>query len=234
MDVPLDERVERRTLSERPTAVVVDTVAVGDVGPWISSAFGRVAAVLAAQRVEPAGPPYARYFDAGDRRFRVEAGFPVRRAIDPEAGVVPSTLPGGDAATTVHAGPYERIGDAHDRLAAWCDAHGLADAGAPWEVYLTDPTAVPDPAAWRTEVVVPLHPATTGGAGATGGTIYAGIAEEVISARQHLAAALELLERLDGDDERTPTLIAIAATADEAVIHLEAALMTAAPAGGAS
>ena len=39
-------------------------------------------------------------------------------------------------------------------------ADGHAVAGPPWEVYVTDPGEVPDPAAWRTEVVHPIREAS--------------------------------------------------------------------------
>lgn len=149
------EGVERRVLPEQFTAVSAGTVDLDGIGPWVSAAFGRVAAVLASQRIEPAGPPYVRYFPVGQHRFHVEAGFPVHRQIDIQAEVGPTTLPAGPALVTVHVGPYDEVSEAYERIAAWAAEHGVTTGTDPWEVYLTDPTADPDPAAWRTEVVVP-------------------------------------------------------------------------------
>ena len=54
----------------------------------------------------------------------------------PPAGpVVPSELPGGRVAATVHRGPYAELGAAHDAVRRWCASQGLVTAGPRWEVY---------------------------------------------------------------------------------------------------
>jgi AraC family transcriptional regulator len=72
-----------------------------------------------------------------------------------EGDIIASELPGGDAAVAIHAGAYERLEGTHAVVATWLEAQKL-DAGAPWEVYVTDPGEKPDPADWRTEVVYPI------------------------------------------------------------------------------
>jgi effector-binding domain-containing protein len=42
---------------------------------------------------------------------------------------------------------------AYQALASWVSEHGGELAGDAWEVYLSDPSAQPDPATWRTEIV---------------------------------------------------------------------------------
>ena len=39
----------------------------------------------------------------------------------------------------------------------WMEGQGLVAAGAPWESYVTDPTTVPDPKDWKTEVFWPVQ-----------------------------------------------------------------------------
>jgi effector-binding domain-containing protein len=65
----------------------------------------------------------------------VEVGVEVTRAFPPGGRVVPSALPAGRAATTVHRGPYAGLGDAHRAVIDWCVTQGLAPAGTRWEVY---------------------------------------------------------------------------------------------------
>jgi AraC family transcriptional regulator len=36
-------------------------------------------------------------------------------------------------------------------------SQGLEPAGAPWEVYVTDPGAEPDPSKWRTDIFFPVR-----------------------------------------------------------------------------
>ena len=37
------------------------------------------------------------------------------------------------------------------------ESEGLEGAGAPWEVYVTDPGAEPDQSKWRTEIFFPVR-----------------------------------------------------------------------------
>lgn len=67
-----------------------------------------------------------------------------------------SALPGRDAVVTIHAGPYESLGDTHIALDRWMSDSGLTAAGGPWEIYLTDPGEVPDQDDWQTKIVWPL------------------------------------------------------------------------------
>ena len=52
--------------------------------------------------------------------------------------------------------PYDTLAATYDRLAAWIAQNGLVAGSGPWEVYLTDPTQVADPAEYVTEVNWPL------------------------------------------------------------------------------
>jgi effector-binding domain-containing protein len=74
-----------------------------------------------------------------------------------DGGVIEATLPGGPAATTVHTGPYDTLGEAYAAVEAWIESQGLEAAGSPWEYYITDPAEFPDPKDWRTEIFWPIR-----------------------------------------------------------------------------
>lgn len=65
----------------------------------------------------------------------VEVGVQVRRPFMATGRVVPSRLPGGRVARTVHQGPYEGLNEPHRAVREWCAARGLALAGPRWEIY---------------------------------------------------------------------------------------------------
>lgn len=126
----------------------------------LSLAMGRVQQAvheaLARQDVAGASGPFARYHSFGEV-IDFEAGVMVEQPIAPDGEVKPGELPAGPAAIAVHAGPYDTLRQTYETMWAWLD--GNADyepAGGPWEIYLTDPSAEPDPARWLTEVIVPL------------------------------------------------------------------------------
>ncbi len=54
-------------------------------------------------------------------------------------------------------GAYDKLNDAHAAVQVWIEEQKLRGAGAPWEVYVTDPADVPDPANWRTDLFWPLE-----------------------------------------------------------------------------
>lgn len=65
----------------------------------------------------------------------VEVGVQVTGAFARSGRVVPSTLPAGETATTVHRGAPDGLGAAHRAVLDWCAAHGRQVAGPRWEVY---------------------------------------------------------------------------------------------------
>jgi len=70
--------------------------------------------------------------------------------------VVLETLPGGEAASTIHMGKYEDLPEAYAAIQQWMKTEGLKIGGAPWEMYVTDPADYPDPKDWKTEIYWPL------------------------------------------------------------------------------
>ncbi|MFC6238090.1 GyrI-like domain-containing protein [Longivirga aurantiaca] len=130
------ERVE-----EQPAAVVHGRVDVDDLPEFLGRAFGDVLRTLATQHLHPVGPPFGRYQVDGDV-FEVEAGFPCDGVPTPVGDVEPCTLPGGEVATTLHTGDYQRIGAAYQAVAEWMGEHHWQIAAAPWESYVDDPTVL--------------------------------------------------------------------------------------------
>lgn len=144
-----------RVLEPTGTAVVRASVYPSEISDLLGRAYHSVEEALSHQGVSPTGPPFARYHHReGD--FEVEAGFPVGRDVAPSGDVVASSLPGGTVAVATFVGSYDRVGAAYRELREWVDARGGRPQGEPWEVYLTDPSASPDPSQWRTEIVLPF------------------------------------------------------------------------------
>jgi hypothetical protein len=135
-----------------PTVETLVAVRVGDVAHDAVGEFvgGAIAALEPVVGPEMIGAPLARY-DLIEGGFRVEAGWPVTSAPD---GVEVVTLPGGEAAQTMHVGPYSGLGAVYAELERWFADTGHVMAGAPWETYLDGPE-VAEP---RTIVTWPCRP----------------------------------------------------------------------------
>ena len=82
--------------------------------------------------------------------IQCDFGVEVTRMFETAGEVYATETPGGEAAVAVHRGPYNRMNEAHDAIAAWMAANRRKSAGHSWEIY-GDPA--PDPADTETTVV---------------------------------------------------------------------------------
>lgn len=156
MSATLTYEITAQVLPNRYTAVVRGEMPADELPAWLAGVYRTVHDYLGRVGVAPAGPPFARYAFLG-HVVAAEAGVPVPHEIAGDGVVEPSTLPAGEAAVTSHYGPYEDVEKAYLACHIWLDNHGYRPAGPHWEVYHTDPNAEPDPARWRTDVVVPFR-----------------------------------------------------------------------------
>lgn len=145
-----------KKLKRRDALVIRGAMRMDELPAFFGQAFGELYGYAARKGAMPDGPPFARYPSVSDERVEVEAGVVVPSAIAGEGRVEASELPAGDAAVTVHIGPYESMHEAYAAIEAWMQANGRTAGGAPWETYLSDPGQEPDPAKWRTEITWPL------------------------------------------------------------------------------
>jgi effector-binding domain-containing protein len=90
-----------------------------------------------------------RTFELG--RMMIDSGVQVDAPLPGNGTVVPVTTPGGTVVTTVHIGPYNKLGDASSALHQFCRMHDHPISGPTWEEYgdWTD-----DPSKLRTDVFV--------------------------------------------------------------------------------
>jgi effector-binding domain-containing protein len=148
--------VEIQERHPREVAITRVEVAQDAMPQAIGEAIAEVAARMAEAGVELAGPPFARYLRFEPARISAEIGFPVMRPAPHVGRVYPGQLPGGRIASIVHVGSYEALAETYGHLEGWLAEAGTRGTGPMWEVYWTDPESEPDPAAWRTEILVPL------------------------------------------------------------------------------
>lgn len=140
-------------------AVIRSIVATEDVPDFMADALGLVADALRRTGVQPAGPPFARYFEMTAEGLDVAAGFPVAEPFLGAGVVHPGELPAGPAAVTTFVGPHQGLEKAWTALRRRIVELGRVPGNDPWEVYFIGPGSGVDEAEWRTELVWPLAPA---------------------------------------------------------------------------
>ncbi len=119
-------------VAQRPTAVIAATTTWEEFPALWQRLLDQVYAHLREHGAARQGPNVMFY---KDQVPRVEVGVELVSPCPPGGPVIRSHLPAGRVARTVHRGPYEGLGAAHDAVARWCAAHGLPLAGPRWEVY---------------------------------------------------------------------------------------------------
>jgi effector-binding domain-containing protein len=124
--------VELSAVDEIPTAVVAATTTWDEFPTLWKTMLDQVWAFLRQNDIRIAGHNIMLYKDDVPN---VEVGVQVRRPFAPTGRVVPSRLPGGQVARTVHRGPYDQLAEPHRAVREWCLARGLALAGPRWEIY---------------------------------------------------------------------------------------------------
>ena len=148
--------VEETRLTPQPAVVIRAKARADALGPVMGELLPAVLAFVQSSEAEPAGPPFCRYLSMGGEEWEFECGMAVTRPVEGRDRFEAAELPGGDAVTTTHVGPYDTLGQSWDALGAWLAEQGKVGGGAPWELYLTDPGEVRNPAEWRTQLVMPL------------------------------------------------------------------------------
>jgi effector-binding domain-containing protein len=133
-------------------AVVRRRASPRELSTVVPAACGEVWTFIRANHVDGAGRHVAVYLDGA---INLEVGVEVPATFAGDTPVMRSATPAGLVATTAHIGPYDRLGDAHGAIRAWCKAHDRALAGPNWEIY---GHWLDDPARLRTDVFYLLEP----------------------------------------------------------------------------
>lgn len=143
-------------MAAQPISAIRLTTSQEAVGEALGEALPEVWGVLESQGITPAGPPIVRYYSFDNDTLELDAGMPTVEPAPAHGRVQPAMLPAGRAAVGDHIGPYDTLRETYAALEAWMSGEGLTPREGPWEVYLTDPGEVPDPAQWRTQIVWPV------------------------------------------------------------------------------
>lgn len=150
--------ITKKELAPQPVLIVRRRVKRSEIAATIGEALPAIFVHAQQHGIALSGLPFTRYVEMGPGLITMEPGM---RVTSPGAAgqgeIIADTLPGGPAATTVHAGPYDKLSEAYAAIEQWMGAQGLVAAGAPWESYLNDPSDFPDPKDWKTEVCWPVQ-----------------------------------------------------------------------------
>ena len=144
-------------LGPQPYLGIRATTTLDKIGAIMGPLFGEVYGHIQQCGQKPTGMPFAIYHSMEGDTVELECGMPVGSQMDGTDRVQPGELPCGAVATVTHMGPYDDLPRTWTALTEWIRSQGLEAAGAPWEVYVTDPGAETDQSKWRTDIFFPVR-----------------------------------------------------------------------------
>ena len=140
------EQPAQATISIRTRTTVQDLPQV------LGNAYRSIVQYLGELGEQPAGPPFAAYYNMDMQNLDVEAGFPVSKKLPDKDDIKASEIPSGKFATCLYAGSYNEIEPAYNELFQWIKDNGYEAAGVAYEMYLNDPTKTP-PQELKTQIL---------------------------------------------------------------------------------
>jgi effector-binding domain-containing protein len=143
----VDYEVSLVTVEPQPLAAIAVHVAIPEIGT-VFPTLDRIWAFVRGENMQFGHNVFAYEVEDG-MAYLAQVGVQVAAPFTGRDDIVCATSPAGEAAATVHIGPYDRLGAAHDAVGAWCTANGKQPAGPAWEVYGDWDE---DPAKLRTDV----------------------------------------------------------------------------------
>ena len=127
------------------------------VGKQMEKMYTELFTACKKAKVDINGHPFCIYTSYSENSMDFIAAVPVNADAKLPAKYKVMQTTGGNAVKTVHYGAYDKIETAHTELSRYIDFKKRSMTGAPWEVYVTDPTAEKDTSKWVTEVYYPVN-----------------------------------------------------------------------------
>ena len=146
-----------RRIEAQPFLGIRATATMDKIGEVMGAMFGEVYGHIQQSGQAPAGMPFAIYHSMDGNTVDLECGMPVASPMAGTGRIRTGELPAGTVATVTHMGPYEELAQTWSALTEWMGLQDLQPAGAPWEVYVTEPGAEPDQSKWRTDIFFPVR-----------------------------------------------------------------------------
>jgi effector-binding domain-containing protein len=141
-----------KTLSAQAALVFRTRASVRELGKLLPTTFEAVFQYLTALGAQPAGAPFAVYYNDDFKNFDVGIGFPTAGPLPGVDKVQSTEIAAGKYAACLYSGPYAHLEEAYRALDAWMDENHLPSATTAYEIYLSNPSETP-PAELQTLVM---------------------------------------------------------------------------------
>lgn len=148
--------IAQRELPDQPIVSIRQLADQAELPVLIGSCFAELYGNLGRLGIAPTGEPFLLYHSFGPDRVDAEVCVPVGGPVSETDRITSRVLPAATVAETLHAGPYEQLGDAYDALQGWMGQHGFEVVWPVRERYLNEPGPQVQPADYRTIISMPI------------------------------------------------------------------------------
>ena len=145
---------ELKEQAAQPALTIRVRAAVQDLPALFGKTYGAIMQYLGELGEQPAGMPFAAYYNMDMQNLDIEIGFPVGRKLAGKGEIQASEFPGGKLASVMHIGPYDQMIPAYNALTEWIKERGYEATGVAYELYYSGPETPPQEI--KTEIVFPL------------------------------------------------------------------------------
>jgi effector-binding domain-containing protein len=151
----MDFRCEIREQDAQPTLSIRARTPITNLPSLLGESYDKIAGYLTELDEEPAGAPFAAYYNMDLQDLDVEIGFPVAKSLAGKDDIQANEVPGGKLGYALHTGRYGDIAPAYDALTQFVKEQGYEPTGVSYEFYLNDPEETPQERL-QTQIIFPL------------------------------------------------------------------------------
>lgn len=126
-----------------------------DMPKLIGESYCKIAAYLGELGEQPAGMPYAAYYNLDMQDMDLEMGFPVARQLPGKDEIKLGEIPAGKYVTCLYKGPYSRMEQAYNEIFKWLQENNRELTGVYYEYYYNSPDEVPE-SELLTKIAIPV------------------------------------------------------------------------------
>ena len=135
---------------------IMDSCVLDDVSQRLSELYNELLVFGVKSGVAITTRPIAIYHRFDENWAVFEAGIPVIEKLPVSGRILYKTMPESDHAAADYYGSYDTLEDGHNAVQQWLMRYRRKLTGYPWEMYVTDPAAEPDPNKWLTKIFYPV------------------------------------------------------------------------------
>jgi effector-binding domain-containing protein len=118
--------------------------------------FEQLSNYMQERGVKPTGPALSLYYTEPGPDWEIAVAVPVSEDATGKDPVELTKLPGGNMLSTIHEGPYEKLGETWEAFSSWVKNSEHKLSGPTMEVYLECPPQESDPDKFQTELLWPI------------------------------------------------------------------------------